>query len=1157
MKGKNILIVCLTALTTMVYTEPETSSSPAELTPTSTYKERSAHQIYKLLDKKVSFLISSKYHTQKYLHANYFVTYKKRPRTELADPVNGRDRFDGYLTFVVIGERGIYLTKIQERWIDLNTSKIEEQTEMKPLKELPFDRSRIVSFQMNSNETIFSVGYSNFTIEVFEIQEEATSKIFGYKLQRISSFNLRYEKIVEKDDQIRSIGITPYSDFLIASPNRFELFKLNRRTGKVEKKIKALLDSTGFVVCPVATFRHKDNPHSPSRVQRPWMSDKNFQIGTKPRCVMTGYSGPANVVIDWTTMQPVSFWNLGMMGGYPISSDNIIKSIDFFGGIPEPSLFVFSTSRAEYYIYAFDTISNRHIHKYFEYQKAGPKVVKWINGTLYVSVYIADPTSNFPAGSQLIFLKFFGGRAKRVYNQAVKQMNDREIDNYAISKVYLEMGAGDELETDDDFDNLDVMHLGYYILSNNLHIEAPVISWGHCFGKEVQKISENAKERNDGRMLYGRFRLCGKCVRGFARVKTPENPKELEALYNTNKTYITCQRVLCSADKKFNTPRNLTVTFVIERNRNLHGFVLSKLPKKAENPIEDCQGRYQLQKSEEGFANNDGCLPGYNRDYFGVCRNCVSFEVPYISNCFIFSPETIISEDYTLGIESYQASLFAKEFPFKGHQDKLWEQDKYTYQSVYFWDKNNLKTVGVSIDTRTGVSVWKHQQLPGSELCYRLDSDPSDPEGYTVLPARGFRLEPMKKFPWIDVEKQRFKYPNGSLNNKICVKDCEVGTYYDFKSLSCRRCGVGCAECHKPGVCEICIPGYLPVKKPMYRALENGVEVGSCRIGCQNGFFRRRFNGNCSECPKDCEVCRDRSKAEELTKEETAEQGSSGFCVICNLPQSGQKSKIVDEFTGKCVDSCDGSGMVITTRNTTRFGGENEYEYQVCSRCYHTRCKTCSSTKPNGCTKCANSYHLETNDEDGSVQCLKFHQLKAFRNFSLISFGVCSFLVVSFLFCWIKLSSKSVKKLKKRKGLVGEKTGKKVGLIKTIRLQEKEVVRTVGIEDSCLVDDCEHVGDQEPPFERMSSLKIDIGGLGVRSGFVQKKWGKTGAKGLEEKNGIDLARIEVERLVEGGGDFGNVSDVVLKRIKALEAEVRRIEPLEAEVKRLRAQVLKD
>ena len=233
---------------------------------------------------------------------------------------------------------------------------------------------------------------------------------------------------------------------------------MQKRANKIEKK-KAPLDSTRFIRCPVATFRHLANPHSPDRIHKKWVSDQNFNMGTETRCVLTGHLSPTKTVKDWTNMKTVAYWDLGLMEGSPKPKTNIIHSIAFFGGIPEPSMYVFTPSRADQFVYLFSTITNRQIHRYPDYQLSHPKVVNWVNGTLYVSIYVQEPTTTFTKSSQL-FLKIFGSTAYRAYSRLIKNMEDKDINNYAITRVFLEMGGGDELDKFDGLEDLDTLHLG-------------------------------------------------------------------------------------------------------------------------------------------------------------------------------------------------------------------------------------------------------------------------------------------------------------------------------------------------------------------------------------------------------------------------------------------------------------------------------------------------------------------------------------------------------------------------------------------------------------------------------------------------------------------------------------------------------------------------
>ena len=998
-QNQKVILTCIAALLEVVWTEFQ--KPPASLIA-STYKSRSAYETYQLLYKRVNFKISSKYPAQKYVHANYFVKYKKRPREELEDPENGNERYDGYLTFLVVGERGIYVKRIEERWIDYNTTKNHLQA-MKPLKEFDsLGSTRIVSCQMNSNETILTVGYSNLTLEVYEIEQDANSVTDGYRLRTLQSYKLYFERIVEKQDKIRSIGAVPYSDIIIASPNRFDLFKMNRRANKIEKK-KNPLDSTRFVVCPVATFRHADNPHSPTRVKRKWISDKNFNIGTDPRCILTGHLTPTNAVIDWTNMKTVAYWNLGLMGGSSKPQTNIIHSISFFGGIPEPSMYVFTPSRADQFIFLFDTITNRQIHRYPDYQLSHPKVVNWINGTLYVSVYVQEPTVGFPKGSQLIFLKIFGPTAYRAYNRLIEKMEDKDITNYAITRVFLEMGGREELDELEGLEDLDTLHLGYYMLPNLLVVEPPVIPFSRCRNKKAEKVTSNTlvkAETSDRSMLYGRYRFCNYCVPGFKRLT-------LEERDSSTKSLVTCQVMDCGFSQKtgINNERLKQLTQVVASIRpstSLIGITVSKITTK-------CQEPHLIKENAAGLVNDDHCAPQTNRDYFGMCRRCNSKHS--FSNCFFFTPAILIHEDYTLNIENYEASMYYLSILNPKIEGKF-----ESYEKVYFYDESTKTYNSVSQSIRKEVRVWKHQQTPGSELCYRLDKNPSDPEGYSVLPARGFRLEPMGAYPWINTTKQKEKYPNGTLNTRICVKDCEVGYYYDFESRSCRKCDIGCADCKYFEQCSTCVPGYIKVQRPRFRGVEKGIKVGSCLVGCQKGFYRQRFNGNCTECPKGCEVCRDRSTEEllSLTALDMDQLGSRGFCSICERRPDGNQAKIVDEITGKCIDSCSGVGMVITKKRTNWFNEIRDYEYEICSRCHNSRCKKCSTAKPDGCVECLKSYFLER-QEDGSLDCVKFNDHIVFSYIIFGSFGIFSALCLAVLLCLIKSSGEQARLKKKLK----------------------------------------------------------------------------------------------------------------------------------------------
>ena len=268
---------------------------------------------------------------------------------------------------------------------------------------------------------------------------------------------------------------------------------------------------------------------------------------------------------------------------------------------------------------------------------------------------------------------------------------------------------------------------------------------------------------------------------------------------------------------------------------------------------DSCHPIYQLKESEKGFTNDNGCPPSYNRDPFGVCRRCKSqiSSKNQTSNCLFFADTYLIKEDYTFNMQNYTEELYAKQIPFKGYLEdrgKQLEASKMTYKTLYFNEDNQSVGLYEGFRVADSTKIYRHQQTPGSEVCYQLSEMAKSSSGYALRPARGFRLEPMSKYPWIDTSQQVAKYPQGALNSTICVKTCPVGEYYEFESLSCRMCDIGCSRCHRVDLCDECVPGYSLVERPKFRELASGLSVGTCVAGCQDEFYPQRYNGKCLEC---------------------------------------------------------------------------------------------------------------------------------------------------------------------------------------------------------------------------------------------------------------------------------------------------------------------
>ena len=1140
-----LLTLTITVVIQAINATPEEGNSTDKELPL-LIKHNSSFAMYVALINDKSYIISRKYPDQKYLQANYFVEYVVRPREELPDPLNGTDRYDGHPVFVVIGEYGVYIKKIERRWLDIPKDEQREGGEMKAILELePGGGPKIVSSNMNSNETILTIAYSDLTFQILEFQKDPNSTVYGYKLKELHKLDLTYTKPLPIDEdkaQVRSIGAIPYSDHLIISPNRFELLKINRRTGE-RKSMIALLDSTRHIVCPVATYKHKDNPHSPKRIQRPWISDFNYKIGTEPRCVLTGHDSPTNVVIDWTNMKPISFWDMGLMGGYPHDEDNIVHSMTFFGGIPSASMYVFTTRKAEEFLYMVSTIyTTRHLHRYFDFQKAGSKVVNWVNGTLYIAVYIKDSTVTFPSGSQLAFIKILGSFPIRAYNEPIVNLNGRDIKNYQQAKIFLQMGAEDENENQFGLEDLDEYYLGYYILSNNLEVGATAMPWGPCGGYRANTVDAFKNPLGKFRFNYARHRLCDECPRTLKVVNKFHQAKQV------NKTTINCRVEKCK--KKGKDPASTILTFSEEARFVKVGLLAQLESNKLRH--DPCADRYTLDEDEKGYANDNGCPPSFNRDPNGICRQCHTGDVSYSSSCMIFANPRLVKEDYSFDLQNYTSDKFVQNYPFKGHKSITIEHNEIgkpdsihniSYQSLYFRARVFNFFVKVGAEFNSLATAWQFQKLPGSELCYKIVLFQKNEEGYKVQPTRDYRLRPMEDYPWFDVSQQKEKYPQGALRRNICIKSCPVGYYYDFESISCRKCGVGCAECHRREFCDVCMPGYSLVKDTKFRSLGLEVKVNTCVVGCQEGFYSKRFSGECLECPKGCELCRDRSSEElaMLTETEKGKLGSLGFCLICTKKTIKNKSMIAD-ISGKCVEKCSGEGVVTINKTSNLFKESPEFEYRVCERCLVSNCTSCPPTDLKRCTACRSGFYLQQ-EEDESYTCVTFFEHKNFWLFLII---VLMFVVIGLIvtvFCITKMTLSIFSKLEKKKMLGTQKK----------RKMSVERLAVAGIDNFVVFnDERENPGKDGSPFERMRKSKSF---RGIQSQLKLKTPAFTSPQkashnidtehASEPEGGDELTEsdLKIMKALEEGEvsveEYGKLFFNFMKRMRSLEKKVEK------------------
>ena len=891
-----------------------------------------ASEMVNRLSKTIQSSISDQHPTQALIHQSHYIDYIK------AEGVPSQDRYHGLLRFVLVMEKGVYVKRLDKKWVDINAQK-ESSKKMEKLVEFNDSQKEdtITAAQIYGNESMLSIAHSNLTVEVIDLKKSSPGN-----LNVIVSFDASYKYGNEEGDTIRSIGRIPYSDQILIQANRFELIKLTRSTGTTER-VRAPLDSVRHIVCPVPTGDIINDPHSPNRTKKATISQKAFDRGHQTTCILTGHHSPMNALVDWRTMRPVMHWSYPQLVNLipPNATSHTIHSICFFGGLPEANLYLFTLNSVSYKIYSFSAIKKKMMDSITFNPVFWEGKLHWINHTRYVFASL-----RFDADSPFYyFLKVDKKAITHSRTYGFYDLRIRQVANTPLAKVLLEPAAEDF----DSADYLDVLYLTYFANSNNFRVSPPTFEWDHCAGLSMwEPPSSYLKEEPISNMVYGRFKKCSACTTNFDKLEPSDDQSEDPMTVNI--TFNNCQIKLCTETddlgKKFMRHHHWKIKYELLRTKIAP--VLEKVEEESK-----CFPRYDLQKEEEGTANDNGCSPGFNLDRFGVCSMCNSYRY---SDCLFFTAfvgaEHGYSDDYYTWIFSNYTSRKADEMNyFKGAEERRQQGAPISFGDMF----RLYRRAVVGADPAT--TAWQHQRLGKRKACYKMTPNVVDPKSYTISVSTGYSLKPMKDFDYIDFGEQVLDFPNGTLNHNFCYKGCKIGFYYDFESMECRRCNVGCAHCLQFEQCELCKPGRNRVNRSKH-GRERHEREGQCIIGCQEGFFTKRFSGECLECRKDCLICRDRGLKEKILNE-TDDEINHGFCLQCMNDKNDSNIPVyADTKTGLCVRECKGEHKVIQT--IVRSDGST---YSICGRCKDPNCLSCVSLAANGCRVCSAGYGMNDNYE--------------------------------------------------------------------------------------------------------------------------------------------------------------------------------------------------
>ena len=922
---------------------------------------------YKLM-KTFSLSISQTILKQEHIKTMWYADYLQvRNKSEVKSPKTGL--FDPFLSIITVMQRGVYFKRFEKTWRLLNP-RAEENTQMTKLFELA-GSTNITAAYIPRNGSLVAVAYSNLTVEIFDlrfVKKRESEDFYTFESILVDS-GYRYGR--EGDHEVLAIARIPNSDFLVFSSNRFEILKIDLKTGlnDANSPRKNPLEKIRYLETPSKSHRADLDPFNPTSQKSPETNKIVFQRAHKPHLIATGASDPMNAVIDWTTMTAVRFFSLHLLEAPGITrEDDIVGSITYYGGIPQGHLYCITKIGLSPLLTLYSGIYSRDLINYNLGTPSRNRVVNWIYGTVFVSLYYPHPISELGRPIMKVIAPY-GGRLASQANVRIENLVTQQVGSFEMAQLFLQLGKSDKEEKFymEKFYELDSLYLAIFNKSNSIRVEPPAIGWDHCWEREGAEKAGVLGEM--GYMFYGRLMLCplpkkalssdagggasdtgggggaestqsqksavdGFCSHGLQQIHFQEHQQlqqgSLGPLMQSNYTLINCRDSPCPEGQvpHYIPPKSLLITrdtFLEEKTVCVPEYIMN-------------DDRISV------VANNNGCSSWFNKNPFGVCHACVFLS----SDCLLFIKE--FAESYNFDIYGYESSKANQTVIYKDFRIRSL-QGKTTTEQIFETLQSNL------VSFHNDFTMWRYQNKPLSVPCYQLRGDYSNKFDY-IVSARGEYTLVNASRQGYDISKQVAEIGNGSLTELVCIKPCPVGEFYEFESLSCRKCNLGCGVCKSFENCTRCIPGFNKIQdSKSHKDIQEGYPVGFCRPGCQPGFHPIRFNGECRECTPECLVCRDKTAKEMFLSAEIGIKNKI-YCTRCRGKVSdGGKVLYANLSTGECVDHCEGFGVFKDRLNSST---TDQKDFLVCGRCFDPNCENCGKDdSEKACVACRGGYRLQ------------------------------------------------------------------------------------------------------------------------------------------------------------------------------------------------------
>jgi hypothetical protein len=801
----------------------------------------------------------------------------------------------------------------------------------------------IVGVDRTGGSGLVTLALQNHTILTLDLFQYAP----GVKEDVIlSQFDFEVDK--GYDNPHNPIVSLPHENYVIFSPDTFDLFKLNKFDNKDFVKVRPRINNMRYLVTPLTAEDPVPDIYKPNAPDDPEICDRIKTASKVPYFIATGGEFGVNMVGDWTSMETLSVFSTLQNLEFQTSDFRklgyddqfTIESITHVGFLPRYGLYAYTpVSRNHNHLYTYSVVSQ--VAQKIYHNNYGLKVrhVQWINSTSLIGLFYNGDIEYYDMANNQVS-----------YAKAFNQFSGLGADFIWTQQETFRLKFGHSGDADRG------IIFGSIILEkqNNIAIGLNDFSWEDC--RSLDGFSSSSQFSK----IYSKYHVCEEC----SLFDQQADPTTFE-----NGEIRNCVPALTC-------PSNQILHMKIrddakpDQGPRIQPSLVSDIYHQSSNNLElECLDKVVLTEDQKKFENDNGCHAGYDKVRpLGYCLPCLNYFNEFDSTC-LYSQAIRDTNDLTLVLASpfgplnlanYKYSKLTETISLKGDIET-------SYEEVYFSgvDKLGLEEKDLSVSKAVDnlrIEVVKSQLSQSLKKCYKVDRLFLDGlstielvlrQPYEYKVREKYQLDRMPIEPGLILTEDILK-----METHYCWLNCTklLGDkhFFDYETGSCRKCEEFCIECNNSTHCELCIPGYNPVQDPKYREWKGEDIERVCLPGCQNGYFVRKYDGNCIECDRDCRVCVDGSDTE-FGKAE----GEGDYCSVCKEKNDDDEELVLDTVTRVCIPKASCTKPIES--DEVDVDGE-KYNQKYCVGCVEG-CARCVYTNYKKCLECIDGWALNLKTE--------------------------------------------------------------------------------------------------------------------------------------------------------------------------------------------------